>query len=105
MKKNLHFGRRVQDMIKQTNMIMITTQNIINSSLPISIYDYSTNKFSLSSKYRQIPQIFLKTLLNPADYLYIGPKSHKQVVLMPIMHGRIIRRCFVNRLIILLIFL
>ena len=90
-------------MIKQTNMI--TTQNIINSSLPVYIYDYITNKFSLSSIFRQIPQIFLKILHTSVDYLYIGPELHILVLPMPVICGRIFRRCFVNPLIFLLIFL
>ena len=74
-------------MIKQTNMIMITTQNIINSSLPVSIYDCSTNKFSLSSIFRQISQIFLRILPASVGCLVFRPESHVQVVPMPIIRG------------------
>ena len=57
-------------MIRQTNMI--TTQIIINSSLPVSIYDCNTNEFSLFNNFRQISGIFLKNKHKPLGCLFSG---------------------------------
>jgi hypothetical protein len=58
--KEPYFGRQVRDMIRQTNMI--TTQIIINYSLPMSIYVCNTNWFSLSRIFGQFLKIFLWVL-------------------------------------------